>query len=132
MMNFEDLPAHVQEQIAADMHHEEPGQREAVEQELARLQRAAADAEADQQLDDALTQLAEAGDEQERFDKATAEAADVPLDFVQLYNKIEAEVSAAVDGKQPQHVTSAAVNPARQSLLCSRSRAAHHRPERDE
>ncbi|QED11157.1 hypothetical protein SEA_ZARTROSA_45 [Arthrobacter phage Zartrosa] len=110
-MKFEDLPASAQEQISEQMLHEEPDINmrpddvKAVRELKAERERKRTDA--DDEVEE-LMQIAEEC-EQERFDKAIAEAADVPLDFVQLYNKIEAEVSAAVDGKQPQHVTSAAV-----------------------
>ncbi|UVK62295.1 hypothetical protein SEA_NATHANVAAG_43 [Arthrobacter phage NathanVaag] len=103
---FEDLPASVQAQLHDELLHEEPGQRAAAEQELARLQ-AEADAqgappvidwdrerEIDEELDNALTQLTgeTAEQAQERFDKAQAEAAGVPLGFAQLYSKVEAEL----------------------------------------
>ncbi|ASR80674.1 hypothetical protein FDI41_gp43 [Arthrobacter phage Piccoletto] len=121
---FEDLPASVQAQLHDELLHEEPGQRAAAEQELARLQ-AEADAqgappvidwdrerEIDEELDNALTQLTgeTAEQAQERFDKAQAEAAGVPLDFAQLYSKVEAEILAAcADVPQLPEVSAAAV-----------------------
>ncbi|ALY09698.1 hypothetical protein MARTHA_45 [Arthrobacter phage Martha] len=111
MMNFEDLPKHVQEQLREEMLHEEPGQREAAEQELTRLQ---AEAEAQGAKPTTLQDLAAAfaespNDAQQRFDRAQAEAAGVPLDFVQLYNKVEAEIDAFAEGKQGKEVVAAAV-----------------------
>ncbi|QED11783.1 hypothetical protein SEA_BOSSLADY_45 [Arthrobacter phage BossLady] len=87
MMKFEDLPESVQQTIINEMLHEEPS----------------LNAEAAREL---LTETREQS--QQRFDKTQAEAAGVPLDFVQLYSKVEAEIDAFADGKQGKEVVAAA------------------------
>ncbi|ALY09371.1 hypothetical protein FDH48_gp42 [Arthrobacter phage Jawnski] len=82
-MKFEDLPKSVRAQLHDDLLHEEPGQRAAAEQEVARLQ---AEVEARELAAETPEQA------QERFDRAQAEAAGVPLGFAQLYSKVEAEL----------------------------------------
>ncbi|ALF01254.1 hypothetical protein FDH47_gp43 [Arthrobacter phage Brent] len=71
-----------------------------------------AEREADEQLDAALQALTgeTAEQAQARFDKAQAEAAGVPLDFAQLYSKVQAEILTAIaDQPQPPEVVTAAV-----------------------
>ncbi|ASR84718.1 hypothetical protein FDI26_gp43 [Arthrobacter phage Beans] len=98
-MKFEDLPESVQAQLHDELLHEEPGQRTAAEQELARLQ---AEVEARELAAETPEQA------QERFDKAQAEAAGVPLDFAQLYSKVEAEIDDVIPGEDQSLATATA------------------------
>ncbi|QOP66288.1 hypothetical protein SEA_PIPPA_47 [Arthrobacter phage Pippa] len=86
-MKFEDLPASVQEQINEQMLHEEPTITVVLKPEH-------------------VAQM-HADDAQQRFDRAQAEAAGVPLDFAQLYSKIEAEIDAFAEGRQSREVLAA-------------------------
>ncbi|QNJ59612.1 hypothetical protein SEA_KING2_42 [Arthrobacter phage King2] len=124
---FEDLPESVQAQLREEMLHEEPAPetRAYVEERVAVLRAEAAaqlkaepvdwdaEREADEQLEAALQSIVDhnesiaAEQAQGRFDKAQAEAAGVPLDFAQLYSKIEDEIDAFAERKQSKEVLAA-------------------------
>ncbi|AYD86516.1 hypothetical protein SEA_LEEROYJ_45 [Arthrobacter phage LeeroyJ] len=114
MMNFEDLPPAAQQQIIDELQHEEPAVREAVEADLKRRVKEMQDeiapdaAVSDEELVKQLRNETPE-DAQLRFDKTQAEAANVPLDFAQLYSAVERELDAFKDGEQWQAVTTAAV-----------------------
>ncbi|QJD53375.1 hypothetical protein SEA_STEVIEBAY_45 [Arthrobacter phage StevieBAY] len=108
MMNFEDLPPHVQQQIEEQMLNEEP--------EI-NINMRPADVKAVRELKAEQEQQAEAaaGDTEllnllrNNVYLPSDEDTDAPMDFVQLYRKVEKELDAFKDGEQWQDVTTAAV-----------------------